>query len=63
MTGWNRSSLAWGAVFCTVGLAYLLEEVGVWEVQLGVLLPLLLVVGGVVLAVSALLPDSRADQR
>lgn len=59
----DRSALVWGAVFCTVGLAYLLEEFGVWNVQVGVLLPLLLIVAGVALAVSAVAGDPRAARR
>lgn len=63
MNGLNRSSLVWGAVFCVIGLAFLLEEVGVWQVRLSVLLPTLLVAGGLVLAASAVLPDRPEARR
>jgi cytochrome c oxidase subunit IV len=56
----DRPSLVWGAVFCTVGLAYLLQELGVWDVRLGVIVPLLLIVAGLALALSAALPRTAA---
>lgn len=55
----DRAAVAWGAVFLTVGLAFLLDELGVWRVQLGILVPLLLIVAGLALAVSAAVPDGE----
>lgn len=55
----DRAALSWGAVFCVLGVAFLLEELGVWRVHIGVLLPLLLIVAGIALAVSAAFPGSR----
>lgn len=63
MSRLNRSALAWGAVFLTIGLAFLLEEFGVWQVRFGVLVPVLLVIAGTILVVSAALPGSRAGER
>jgi cytochrome c oxidase subunit IV len=54
----DRAALAWGAVFVTVGGAFLLQELGVVEqVRIGVLIPLLLIVAGLTVAVSAAFPD------
>jgi hypothetical protein len=53
----DRAAVAWGAVFCTLGVAFLLDELGVWRVQLGVVIPLVLIVAGLALAVSAAVPD------
>lgn len=63
MSTLDRSSLVWGAIFLTVGAAYLLEEFDVWDVRLGVIVPLLLIVAGLALAVSAALPGSEARER
>jgi Flp pilus assembly protein TadG len=59
----NRPAIAWGAVFCTIGGAFLLEELGVWTVQIGVLIPLLLIVAGAALAVSAAFPTAGDRSR
>lgn len=53
----NRSALVFGVVFVLVGGAYLLEELGVWVVRTGYLLPALLVVAGLALTVTALVED------
>jgi hypothetical protein len=58
----DRAALAWGAVFCTLGVAFLLEEAGVWQVRLGVLVPLLLIIAGVVVALSAASPGTGARE-
>jgi hypothetical protein len=55
----DRAALTWGAVFATLGVAFLLDELGVWQVHLGVLLPLLLIVAGLALALSAAFPRAR----
>ena len=55
----DRPALTWGAVFCALGAAFLLEDLVVWQVHLGVLLPLLLIVAGIVLALSAAFPGAR----
>jgi hypothetical protein len=57
--GVNRSSLAWGTVFCILGAALLLEELGVWRVRVDVLVPVLLIAAGVVVAVSAAFPSAE----
>jgi cytochrome c oxidase subunit IV len=49
--GIDRSALVWGLLFTVVGLTYLLQALGVWDVRGEVLLPVLLIVaGGAVLA-------------
>jgi hypothetical protein len=51
----DRGALVWGAVFTLVGLTFLLQEAGVWEVRADVFLPALVIVAGVVLIASGLL--------
>ena len=55
----DRSALVWGAVFTMVGVAFLLQEAGVWQVRAEVLLPVLLIVAGVVLVLSGLVRQER----
>lgn len=42
----DRSSLVWGGLFIVTGASFLLQALGVWEVRADVLLPVLLIVGG-----------------
>ena len=42
----DRSALVWGLLFTVVGLTYLLQGLGVWDVRGEVLLPILLIVAG-----------------
>jgi hypothetical protein len=58
VNGPDRGSVAWGVVFCVLGVAFLLDALDVWEVRMGVLVPLLLIVAGIVLAISAAWPRS-----
>ena len=44
--GIDRSALVWGLLFTVVGLTYLLQGLGVWDVRGEVLLPILLIVAG-----------------
>lgn len=53
----DRAAATFGAVFVVVGLAVLVEELGGWDVELGVLLPVALIAAGLALTVSALLGD------
>jgi hypothetical protein len=41
--GPRPARLTAGAVFIVIGLAFLLEELGVWDVRLGYLLPLVII--------------------
>jgi hypothetical protein len=50
----DRAALVWGAVFTIVGGAFLLQELGVWRVRADVFLPVLLIVAGVLLAVTGM---------
>ena len=52
--GPDRGGLVWGTLFTVVGLTYLLQAAGVWEVRGEVLLPVLLIAVGVVVVVSGL---------
>ncbi len=56
--GLDRAALVWGAVFTLLGAAFLLQELGVWQVRAGVFLPALLIVAGVVLALTGLREES-----
>ena len=50
----DRGSVLWGLVFVTVGGAYLLDALDVWVVRATYLLPVLLIVAGLAVAVTAL---------
>jgi hypothetical protein len=54
----SRSHVVFGLVFLVVGAVYLLDDVGVLDVRLAVLGPVLLIVAGVAL----LLTSARADR-
>jgi hypothetical protein len=55
----NRSTVTWGTVFVLLGAAFLLDDVGVWTVQLGYLLPALLIVAGLALTATAVTGERR----
>ena len=55
----SRSALFFGVLFVAVGAAYLLEDLGVWTLRAGVFLPIVLVVGGLALTVSAFAGQRR----
>lgn len=50
----HRSSLVFGPVFLVLGLAYVLDDLGVLEVRLPVIGPVLLIAAGLALAASAI---------
>lgn len=50
-----RSALVWGVLFVMVGVVYLLQALGVWEVRGQVLLPVLLIVAGVTVIVTGVM--------
>ena len=51
----NRSAVVWGVVFVALGLAGLLDALGVWTLQLGIVLPVLFILAGVALTAAAFL--------
>jgi hypothetical protein len=53
----NRSALLFGPVFLVLGGAYLLDDLGVIAVSARILLPLVVILAGLVLAASSLLPE------
>lgn len=55
----NRSALLFGPVFLLLGIAYLLDDLGVVTVRIGTLGPVLLIAAGLALAGGALLGDRR----
>lgn len=57
----DRTALVWGAVCTVLGLTFLLDELGVWDVRPAVILPVLLVVAGLTLLVTGL--GGRREQR
>jgi hypothetical protein len=57
----DRSALVWGAVFAVIGVAFLLQEAGVWVVRASVFLPAVLIIAGVVLIVSGFLRGEPAE--
>lgn len=57
----DRGALVWGAVFTVIGVTFLAAEVGGWTVRADVFLPLLLIIAGVVLAVSGVGRRDRAS--
>jgi hypothetical protein len=58
----DRGALIWGTLFTLVGLTYLLQELGVWEVRGEVLLPALLIAVGVVVVLTGLTGSRDADE-
>ena len=48
-----------GPVFVLLGLAYLLDDLGVWTIRLQVLGPALLILAGLALVGGSLLTDRR----
>lgn len=48
--GLSRSALVAGVFFIAVGVAFLLERLGVWDVSLRVLGPVLLITLGIAIA-------------
>jgi hypothetical protein len=50
---YDRTALVWGAIFTVLGVGFLLQETGLWQLRAEILLPSLLVVAGVVLLVAA----------
>jgi hypothetical protein len=50
----DRGAVVWGVVFILLGSAYLLDDLGVWSVQITYLWPVLLIAAGVALAGTAL---------
>lgn len=55
----NRAAVMFGAMFVVLGAVYLLEDIGVWAIQLSYLFPAMLIVAGVALALTALGPERR----
>ena len=49
----DRGALVWGALFTVLGAAFLLQELGLWRIRGEVFLPVLLIVAGAMLLVSA----------
>ncbi len=47
----NRSALTFGGAFLLLGVAYLLDDLGVWDVRLAVVLPVVVIVAGLLLVV------------
>lgn len=66
--GYNRAAIAAGAFFVVVGAAFLLEELGVFEVNVGYVLPVLLILLGLGVLISgrrrqpARWPSREADE-
>jgi hypothetical protein len=66
--GYNRAAIAAGAFFVVVGTAFLLEELGVFEVNVGYVLPVLLILLGLGVLLTgrrrqpARWPSREADQ-
>ena len=60
--GIDRSALVWGLLFTVVGLTYLLQALGVWDVRGEVLLPILLIVAGGAVLVTGLAGDRTVDE-
>jgi cytochrome c oxidase subunit IV len=60
--GIDRSALVWGLLFTVVGLTYLLQEFGVWDVRGEVLLPVLLIVAGGAVLVTGFAGDRSEDR-
>ena len=50
----SSPAVFFGSVFVAVGLSYLLEAMGFWSPRPGIVLPVVLIVGGLALAVSGL---------
>jgi hypothetical protein len=57
----DRGALIWGTLFTLVGLTYLLQELGVWQVRGEVLLPGLLIAVGIVVVITGLTGTRDAD--
>jgi hypothetical protein len=55
----NRAALVFGPAFLILGGVYLLEDLGVLDVRLAVVLPLLVIMAGIVLLASS---AARADR-
>jgi cytochrome c oxidase subunit IV len=60
--GIDRSALVWGLLFTVVGLTYLLQALGVWDVRGEVLLPVLLIVAGGAVLVTGFVGDRSEDR-
>jgi hypothetical protein len=55
----NRSALVFGPAFLLLGVAGLLDDLGVMELRVGILLPVVLIIAGVVLATASLAEARR----
>ena len=55
----NRAAVVFGTLFFLIGGAYLLEDLGVWAIELSYFFPALLIVAGLALALTALGPEQR----
>ncbi|HVM20687.1 MAG TPA: DUF5668 domain-containing protein [Egibacteraceae bacterium] len=55
----DRSAVMFGVVFVALGVAYLLDDLGMWTVQVTYLWPVLLIVAGLALAATAIGGDRR----
>ncbi len=60
--GIDRSAVVWGLLFTVVGLTYLLQALGVWDVRGEVLLPILLIVAGGAVLVTGFVGDRTPDE-
>lgn len=59
----DRGALVWGTLFVVVGITYLLQALGVWEVRGEVLLPLLLILAGLIVVVTGVRGGSNPQGR
>jgi hypothetical protein len=50
----DRAALVWGTVFVVLGMAFLLQELGLWQVRAEILMPLLLMLAGVLVIATGL---------
>lgn len=55
----NRAAVMFGTVFFVLGGVYLLEDLGVWAIELSYLFPALLILAGLALALTAAVPEQR----
>jgi cytochrome c oxidase subunit IV len=60
--GIDRAAVVWGLLFTVVGLTYLLQELGVWDVRGEVLLPVLLIVAGGAVLATGVAGDRSSDR-
>jgi hypothetical protein len=55
----NRSAVTWGVVFLAFGAAFLMDDLGVWRLELAYLLPVLLILAGLALTATSLTGERR----